>query len=829
MKQHRWSGFAGTIIVAEILFIILALAPSRAFGQWVITYREGTSQRIYAFVQLNGHLYVNYCKSDCDGSGWKWARQGKPPGTSVAIGPALLGGEGHPAVVTYREGTQPRRIHAFVRGANGHLYRNYWDGSGWKWADQGIPPGSIVDGDPGIITYREGTQPQRIYAFVRGKNGHLYVNYCKNDCDGSGWKWRDQGTPPGTSVASNPGVITFQPFVFNHPDQPQQILTFVTGEDGHLYKNYWDGSGWYWEDLGSPGELMLGTDRDEAPAVITYRRYVHQWIYVFVKNVLRSYMRYWDGSVWKWADRDRPHNAAGRDVFFASALGVITYQEGSNDPRIYAFARGHNDHLYVNYCEHDCDGSGWMWADRGDRAGADPEEAANALYDLAELERGTPGVITYREDTQPQRIYAFVWGEDGHLYRNYWDGSGWYWADQGSPIRPRPVAITYREVTQPQKIYAFVQSNNFHLHMNYWDGSGWYWADRGAPSQHFSWGGKRLSPGPPSGDPGVITYRDDTQHQRIYAFVRGRTKALYVNYCEHHCDGSGWKWSDQRSYLSPLGAISAAWHISANPGVITYREGTQPQQIHAFVTDIGGHLYRNYWDGSGWYWADQGIPPDTHAVGAPSVITYREGTQPQRIYAFVRGKNGHLYVNYCKNDCDGSGWKWSDQGSPSGTSVEGDPAAITYKWGTQPQRIYTFVRGGDDHLYRNYWDGSGWKWADQGSPSGTSVEGDPGVITFPAQPQRIYAFVAGRNGHLYVSHCDEYDCGVSGWTWVDQGKPPDSEAWPNPGVITYREGLNDQRIYAFVWGQNGHLYVNYCEYCGGFEWSGWQWRDQGTP
>src|SRR5262245_15842403 len=65
-------------------------------------------------------------------------------------------------VVTYREDAQPQRIYAFFQGYGGTLSVNYWNGSQWNCADQGTPPGTTVGGAPGVITYREGAQPQRI-------------------------------------------------------------------------------------------------------------------------------------------------------------------------------------------------------------------------------------------------------------------------------------------------------------------------------------------------------------------------------------------------------------------------------------------------------------------------------------------------------------------------------------------------------------------------------------------------------------------------------------------------------------------------------------------
>src|SRR5262249_36523564 len=156
-----------------------------------------------------------------------------------------------------------------------------------------------------------------------------------------------------------------------------------------------------------------------------------------------------------------------------------------------------------------------------------------------------------------------------------------------------------------------------------------------------------------------------------------------------------------------------------------------------------------YWDGGAWHWADQGAPAGTTLVGAPGVITYLQGGT-QRIYAFDRAANGHLYVNYW----DGGAWHWAGQGTPAGTTVAGDPGVLTYRQ-RSARRIYALARGATRRLSVNYWDGSAWHWADQGTPAGTTVAGNPGVITYlQGTTRRIYAFARGANNHLEVNYWD---------------------------------------------------------------------------
>jgi hypothetical protein len=340
-----------------------------------ITHVEATKRRIYVFVTgSNGHLYVNYW----NGSKWQWANQGTPPGT-LAAGP--------PGVITYKEATK-QRVYAFVTGANGHLYVNYWKGSKWQWADQGAPPGATATAAPGVITYKEATK-QRIYAFVTGSNGNLYMN-CWN---GSRWRWSDQGNPPFANATEAPDVITYKEAT------KQRIYAFVTGSR-HLHVNYWDGSNWHWSDHGFDAiDPVWG-----APGAITYEQATKQRIYVFVRfGIGLLLVNYWNGSKWQWSDQG--------PVSSASGAGVISYPAGTRQ-RIYAFVNCGGT-LRLNY------GTGltWQWRDQGQ-----PPDTSAA---------GVPAVVTFREATK-QKIYAFITGSNGHLYANYWDGSKWRWSDQGT-------------------------------------------------------------------------------------------------------------------------------------------------------------------------------------------------------------------------------------------------------------------------------------------------------------------------------------------------------------------------------------------------------------
>jgi hypothetical protein len=366
----------------------------------VITYLDVVTnhQRIYAFVQdPNNHLKVNYW----DGSAWHWADQGTPPNTTVKSSVAATTFAPHPA-------GWPEQIYAFVVGQDDHLYVNYWNGSSWRWADQGTPPGTTIAAACEVVSYLDGNT-NRIYAFVVGQNGHLYTNYW----DGSTWYWADQGRPSSAMVgAIAPGPIAFRRFLFGHP-RPFEIYVFVVGDDGHLYLNHWDGRAWSWADQGAP----FGTAVDSfQPSVVTYdlgpglhgdtRR-----IYAFVAGQNgHLYVNYWDGSAWHWADQGTPPSTKLETLH----SGATTYIDVTFKEHIHAFVVGRNFRLYMNYW----DGSVWHWADQGTPQGTIP------LF--------TDGVIATLSGAGEQ-VYAFVSDPNRALFVNYWNGSVWQWSNQHGP------------------------------------------------------------------------------------------------------------------------------------------------------------------------------------------------------------------------------------------------------------------------------------------------------------------------------------------------------------------------------------------------------------
>jgi hypothetical protein len=142
--------------------------------------------------------------------------------------------------------TSPNPVIVFVEGVNGELFDLYWNGSGWVWQDQGVPPGTS-----GVVNFPSALydpkSPNPLMVFVEGNNAHLVDKYW----NGSKWVWQDQGIPPGdVGVDGLCGLSAVYDPTLSNP-----IAVFMVGTStGALYQKYYDGttSAWVWQNQGTP-------------------------------------------------------------------------------------------------------------------------------------------------------------------------------------------------------------------------------------------------------------------------------------------------------------------------------------------------------------------------------------------------------------------------------------------------------------------------------------------------------------------------------------------------------------------------------------------------
>jgi len=230
-NNWRWEGL-GSGPASRILVADVGVAPVKD--------QPNTPERPYIFVLGDdGHLWLDWW----DGSrAYNWEDRGVPKDLKVTLGLGALAAAETP--------TGPKLPHAFVRASDGHLWLNRWDGKTWQWQDLGAPPEVEIRGKVGVITVQDSLgAPERPYVFVRGSDGNLWLNWW----NGQSWQWSNQGQPAHGKFTVAVGAIS----VKEHPDAAQYPYAFVADSDGHLWTNRWNGTVWSWDHLGKPGNQIV--------------------------------------------------------------------------------------------------------------------------------------------------------------------------------------------------------------------------------------------------------------------------------------------------------------------------------------------------------------------------------------------------------------------------------------------------------------------------------------------------------------------------------------------------------------------------------------------
>jgi hypothetical protein len=308
---------------------------------------DGAQVRVNLFVRgLDGNLWERYW----DGANWTWVD------TGMAV-------SGDPIAVVRGDfeevDADDLRINLFVRGADGNLWERYWDGAKWTWVDTGM----AVSGDPVALIRGNFGSPDaagvRINLFVRGADGHLWEQYW----DGAKWTWVDTGKgvrgrvtaiARGDRLSTNGGDI--------------RINLFAEGTDGNLWERYWDGAKWTWVDTGKPavGEplaIVRGNLNSVDPAAVRINLFVPVLLTTSSGGTtphrhfdIHLWELYWNGFAWTWVD-------TGLDIRNKPVAIVRGNVENvaAGDLRINLWVAGEDGQLWERYW----DGSSWSWVDTG--------------------------------------------------------------------------------------------------------------------------------------------------------------------------------------------------------------------------------------------------------------------------------------------------------------------------------------------------------------------------------------------------------------------------------------------------------------------------------
>ena len=358
------------------------------------------------------------------------------------------------STITYLDESLENRIDVFAISDAGRLVAKRFDGTRWTWVDLGLPPGATSLQTVNAVTHVDVSGKRRIYVFVIDNERRLKVRYF----DGTLWRWSDQG---GAQLA-----MTSQSAITYVDASGNRLLYFFTDYQGLRYNFWngfswlWAHIG-YPPDI--PGGILLGTDAITYVDEQGNRRIDVFCVFMF-DGQSNLYTYSWNGSSWSWTNLGGSHNAKPKAVTYAEASGTrrvriftqkfdealrvrvwngvgpgvggwtnlskpasipdsdmlghdaIAYTDSDGNRRMQAFAQ-FDSRVYSRQW----DGSSWLdWHYHGLPPGGGISSPSVVAY--ASLQTGT------------RHIHLFVkCADDAHLCEQHYDGAIWTWRDLGAP------------------------------------------------------------------------------------------------------------------------------------------------------------------------------------------------------------------------------------------------------------------------------------------------------------------------------------------------------------------------------------------------------------
>ena len=345
-------------------------------------------------------------------------------GSKVNVGEAIatVGDDGYPTYAT------ACHLHFEVDQTNVLGDNGGFDVDPTSWFTSVTP--STGMGAMAPLDFSSGTQAsanQAFYAFaVRPVDGHLMLNFYSPT---SGWAWFDESTqavsahPPSVALGGTVAQIGFL-----DSGGVLRQYAFVGGTNGHLYVDFYSTSGWQWLDQsslsGAPAWVreVVGTGSfiDNGGA---------RDLYVFViDNSGALWLNFGNASAgapqnWQSLSALATPYPAGSPALPSLSMGVGAEAGVSTagTRALYAFAAGSNGHVYL-----------FVWSDQSNTWFGIDEHIETQFAGVTVA--GRLGVDAFVDDSSILRTYAFIIGNTGRVYVNYYDATGttgWHWSDQG--------------------------------------------------------------------------------------------------------------------------------------------------------------------------------------------------------------------------------------------------------------------------------------------------------------------------------------------------------------------------------------------------------------
>jgi hypothetical protein len=268
-------------------------------------------------------------------------------------------------------------------------------------------------------------------------------------------------------------------------------------------------------------------------------------------------------------------------------------------------------------------------------------------------------------------LNVFAKGNDGQIYTQYWNGTGWTgFSSIGVGMASDPAVIVGGSA-----LNVFVRARDGQIYAKYNDGSGWSgWASLGATVM--------------KGNPKVVQYAGE-----LDVFALGADGRPYKNTWQPIPGWGGW------SVLSN--------YMDSSPAAVAYGN-----ELDVIMRGTNNSIYRNAWNGSAWGgFGDLGCC----LVGNPDTVSY--GGQ---VDVWGNAPSGHIW----KRTWNGYSWgAWTEMGGV----YAGDPEVTEYNGD-----LNVFVRGTDGHIYTRYWSSGGQYWSGWASIGG-DIAGEPTAIQYGSE------------------------------------------------------------------------------------------------
>jgi len=206
-------------------------------------------------------------------------------------------------------------------------------------------------------------------------------------------------------------------------------------------------------------------------------------------------------------------------------------------------------------------------------------------------------------------FYVVARGQDGTMYRNYWNGSSW---SGSAGIAPNDVYNTSPVVASAGGLFWVIgRGLDGNLYANNWNGTSWSGFGDIAPGNVFTH------------DPVAAAYGSG-----LMVVARGQDGTMYRNYW------NGTSWSGSAS-IAPNNVFDADPVVTTAGGL-----------FWVVARGQDGNIYANAWNGSSWT-GFMNTAPGHVFDDSPVAAAYGSGT-----YIVARGQDGNLYTNYW----NGSSW-----------------------------------------------------------------------------------------------------------------------------------------------------------------------------